>query len=86
MPDLSSRSALRNRDRIADVRENPRHLGHKSPSGIGELHPVAGTVEQGHAHLGFEGLDLLGQRGLGDIQALGCAGEIQLLGDRQEVP
>ena len=43
-------------------------------------------MKQRQSQLGFERLDLLRERGLRDIETLGCAREIQLLGDGQEVP
>lgn len=45
----------------------------------------AGPVKQGHAKLLFEAADLVTQRRLGDVQPLGGAAEVKLLGNRNEV-
>ena len=86
MPDIAERRALRYQYGIADVGEDPGDLRHERFAGIGQLDPVACAVKQGHAHLGFERLDLLRERRLRNIETLGCACEIQLLRDGQEVP
>jgi hypothetical protein len=84
--DLSGSGALRDHYCIADIREDSRNLWHERPAGVGELDPITGAIEQGHANLGLQRLDLLCKGRLGHIEALGRAGEIQFLGDRQEVP
>jgi hypothetical protein len=43
-------------------------------------------VEELAAELRLEAPDLRGERGLGDVEPLGAAAEVQLLGDGQEVP
>ncbi|GAB2683621.1 hypothetical protein GCM10027089_00030 [Nocardia thraciensis] len=45
-----------------------------------------GAVEEPGAQHRLQTLDLLGQRGLSDMQPSGRATEMQFLGDRQEVP
>jgi hypothetical protein len=44
------------------------------------------AVQQPHAQLALQGLDLEAERRLGDAQALGRPAEVQLLGDGDEVP
>jgi hypothetical protein len=47
---------------------------------------AAVALEQRHAQARLERLDLLGERRRGDVQTVGGAAEMQLLGDRDEVP
>ncbi|ANZ41521.1 hypothetical protein BBK82_41800 [Lentzea guizhouensis] len=54
-------------------------------AGAGELDLAGGAVQQGHAELGLQLLDLLGQRRLGHVQAFGGAAEVPFLGDGDEV-
>lgn len=54
-------------------------------SGGGEGDCARGAVEQPRAEQGFQALDLLGERGLGDVQAGGGAAEVQFVGDGQEI-
>ncbi|MNR33826.1 hypothetical protein D3C85_1515370 [compost metagenome] len=53
-------------------------------SGLGQAQGPA-TLQQGHAQLLFELLDLPAQRGLGDVQAFRGTGEIEGFGKRLEV-
>jgi hypothetical protein len=55
-------------------------------SGRGQADGAAVAVEQPYAEVTFERLDLLGQGGTGDQQPLGGAAEVELFGDRDEVP
>ena len=52
--------------------------------GLGQAQRPA-AFEQGHAELVFELLELPAQRRLGDVQALGGAGEIEGFGERLEI-
>ncbi len=54
-------------------------------AGWGEPHTAFGPLEQLDPQLVFEGADLLAKRRLGDVQALGGAPEMELLGDRHEI-
>jgi hypothetical protein len=45
-----------------------------------------GALQQWDAYVRFQLLDLLAKRGLCGVEALGSAGEVQLFGDRDEVP
>jgi len=54
-------------------------------AGLGELERPAAALEQQHPQVILQLLDLPGQRRLGDVQALGRAREVQLLGDGNEV-
>jgi hypothetical protein len=49
-------------------------------------HTVPIAVEQRSAQLSFQHPDLLTQRRLGDEEPLGRVGEVQVFGDRDEVP
>ena len=46
---------------------------------------LADAVEQPMADLGFELLDLVRQRRLGDVDGFGRTGEVELLGERREI-
>ena len=54
-------------------------------AGRREVNPAGGPVEQLDAELIFQLADLLGERWLGHMQALGGAAEVPLLGDCDEV-
>jgi len=51
-----------------------------------EAHRPAVTIEQFHLEVPLERLDLLRQRWPGDAQPFGRPPEIQLIGNRDEVP
>ena len=53
-------------------------------SRVGQLDVRAGPVEQPHAELALEPGDLLAEGRLGDVQALGGAAEVELVGERDE--
>ena len=60
-------------------------LAQERPPGIGELNVPAGPVKQGYPELLFEPTDLVTQRWLRDVEALGSPAEVKLLGDGDEV-
>src|SRR5205814_1036371 len=60
-------------------------FGEKRLTGAGESNPAGDSFEQRDAQLGLEIVDLLGQGGLGDVQAPRGAGESELLGDGDEI-
>lgn len=51
----------------------------------GQTHRTAGAFEQSDAVFAFQPGDLVTERGLHDVTARGGSGEVQLLGDRDEV-
>lgn len=55
--------------------------GLKAAAGVGEGDAAAETIEQGHAQLFFEGLDLRRDVGLHSVDALGGAGKAQFFGE-----
>ena len=57
----------------------------KSGAGIGQGNRPLGALEQQDAEPTLQLLDLLRQRGRADVQALGGTGEVQLLGDGDEI-
>jgi len=57
----------------------------QSRTGGGQGDGTAVTVEQADLQVALERLDLLGQRRTRNVQPLGRATEIQLLGDGHEV-
>jgi hypothetical protein len=56
------------------------------PSGRGQFNVSSISYEQRRAHALLERLDLLRERRRGDVQAFGRSREVQLLGNRDEVP
>src|SRR6185312_2860820 len=63
----------------------PGLLEHRG-SGIGQGDLARGPVQQVDAELLLELANLLADRGLGDVEALGGTAEMQLLGDGDEIP
>jgi hypothetical protein len=68
-----------------DLVDDPPPAVQEHLAGGGEVHPPGGPVQQPHAELLLELADLLGQRRLGHVQALGGAAEVALLGHGDEV-
>ena len=66
--------------------EQPVGLVEEGRAGPGELDAAVVALEQLGAHGLLQLLDLARQRGLGHLQPLGRAAEVQLLGDRHEGP
>jgi hypothetical protein len=60
-------------------------LGEDAP-GFGRAHDPACALEERKAEAVFELPDRLGQRRLSHVQRLGCAAEVQLLEDCEEIP
>jgi hypothetical protein len=55
------------------------------PARLGEFDAAGGAVEERDAQLVLQLFDLLGQRGLGNVQTGGCAPEVALLRESEEV-
>lgn len=53
----------------------------KDDTGIGKANATLATVEEGDAQLLFEGVNLLADRGLAEMEALGCTAEAEFFGD-----
>lgn len=53
--------------------------------GRGEEHVARAALEQGDVQVPFQGLDLLGQRGRGDVEPAGGPPEVPFLGHSKEV-
>jgi hypothetical protein len=60
-------------------------LAEQRASGVGELDATTGPGEQSDPKLLFQPADLVTQGRLGDVQPLGGAPEMELLGDGHEV-
>jgi hypothetical protein len=60
--------------------------GQEEFTGVGELAAPRGCGRSGGAHLLFEVADLPAQGRLGDVEGLGGAAEVPVLGDHCEVP
>ncbi|MPM46789.1 hypothetical protein SDC9_93495 [bioreactor metagenome] len=66
----------------------PKHLAgfiQKHLSYLGQFHLARATDQQHHPQRVLQAADLLAQRGLRGIEALGGAGEVQLFSDRDEI-
>ena len=66
------------------LEDPPRLLEHRG-AGLRQLDAAVGPLQEPDPELGLELADLLAHRGLRDVQALGRAAEVQLLGDGDEV-
>jgi hypothetical protein len=71
-------------DRAFEVCEHASGLRDQGMTGLCEVDPAAGPFEQGDVELPFETLDLVGQRGLGDPEAVSGATEVEMLCDLEE--
>ncbi|MNN04923.1 hypothetical protein D3C81_1176640 [compost metagenome] len=60
-------------------------LGQEQPAGLAQRHSAVGALEQAHAQLLLQRLDLLAQRRLGNAQLQGGAAEVQLFGNGDEI-
>jgi hypothetical protein len=85
LPHLAARDALQLLRQRLRGREQRARTGQQRVAGIGERHRTPRALEQPHAQLRLQRADLLAQRRLGDVQALGGAREVQLLGDGDEI-
>ena len=70
----------------AQLGQDPPRPRDQQLPGLGDRHPARGPLDQRDADLLLEPADLLRQRRLGDVLALGGAGEVALVGERDEVP
>jgi hypothetical protein len=71
---------------MLDATEDVFRLAQEGAAGIGQRHVVTAPIEESDAHLDLELANLLAERGLRRVQPGGGAREVQLFGDRQEVP
>src|SRR5471030_2042192 len=72
-------------DRPFELREHQGHLFLQCFPCLRELDTMLRAREKSRAQLLFKQPDLLAQRGLGNVQARGCAAEMQLVGKHREV-
>ena len=70
---------------IGDGRERRPRVRQRGLARGGQPHGATRPVEQRLTHLAFQPLDLGADRRLRDVDALGGAGEVGLLGDGDEV-
>jgi len=71
--------------RLLGLREDSARMDEKAPPRLGERHPPLGALEQAHAEFVLQVADLHAERGLPDMYAFGCAGEVELLGHGNEI-
>ena len=83
-PDLPAGRAPRVVGGVVEGAEQARDALEQQRAGGGQLDAPRGAGEQRRADLGFEAADLLRQRRLPDVQPVGGAAEVLLLGDRHE--
>jgi hypothetical protein len=67
-----------------DVGQHPRRLRQKAPAGLGQHHSRGAPVEEQHAELVLQRLDLGGEGRLADVQPFGGPREVRKFGDREE--
>ncbi len=87
-PDLAGEATsadLRQAPEVRRVVEQLRRERHQLGSWARQGHRLARALKQLNAELTLERLDLLADRGLGDVQLLGGAPEMQPASDRDEV-
>ncbi|MNL07148.1 hypothetical protein D3C87_1278150 [compost metagenome] len=82
---IATRHALHARAHLLDAGEQLHGVAMERGAGGGQRHAAWLAVEQGHAQLGLQRLQLLGERGLLDAQLLGGAGHGAGFGHGQEV-
>ena len=68
-----------------ELGEHPPGAGHEDIAGVGDRDPASGALDEGQPDLILQSADLLRQRGLGDVLARRGAGEVQFLGQRDQV-
>jgi hypothetical protein len=83
---ISPRAALRHGDGAPGLRQRRVGLGEEQPAGLGQRHAPARALEEPHAELALERLDLQAERRLRHMQPLGRPPEMQLLGNGDEIP
>ena len=71
--------------RRLELGQHPARPDDEDLAGVGQRHVAGGALHQRQPDLVLEPADLLRQRGLGDVLALGRAREVQLLGERDQV-
>ena len=84
--DLAGRHPARGVRRPLDGREDLTRLDEEPRSRRGQLDAPAVALQQSHAKLRLERANLLAERWLRDVQALGRSVEVELLGDCHEIP
>ena len=70
---------------MLDLPQDRLRLGKEGLARLGQLYPSRLAAEQLHLKFGFERPDLLAQRRLLDAEPSRRAGDMALLGDRDEV-
>jgi hypothetical protein len=71
---------------LLELDQDPTCLPQQGSPGRRQLHPAAIAFEEPDADLLLQLGDLTAQGGLGNVQALRCPAEVELLGDGDEVP
>jgi hypothetical protein len=74
----------RSRDRRLDLGVGRAEFVEELPAERGQVHPAGGPGEQGRPEPALKFLDRLADRGRGHAQTPCGAGEVQLLGQREE--
>ncbi len=85
MAGLDARQALHLGVRTLDLGQDPARPADELIPGIGHRHVACGALNERQAELLLEPANLLGQRRLGDVLALGGTREIAFLGQRDEI-
>jgi hypothetical protein len=71
---------------LIDLRQHPLRPHHEALPGRGQRDPAAGAVEQPRAELTFQALHVASERLRGEVVPARSPTEVQLLGQRHDVP
>src|SRR5690606_30158769 len=85
LADLALFGAPHHVHRATDLGQDLPGFLEKQPAGVGQRHMPVAALEQAHAQLLLQRLDLLAQWRLGNAQQFGGPAEMQLLGDGDEI-
>ncbi len=69
-----------------ELGQDPPGASDEQLAGLGDRHLPSRPLDEREAGLLLEAADLLGERGLGNVLALGGAGEVALVSERNQVP
>ena len=71
--------------RVVGLGKEAQRAGIQQRSGVGEADATSAAIEEHRVELAFEQADLLAERRLRHVEALGGPPEVQFLGNRHEV-
>jgi hypothetical protein len=84
--DLAATRSARDRHRMVGIVEDMTGLFEEGAARLRESDEMARAMEEIDPELALQVLDLMGKGGLGDMELFRRATEVQLVGDRDEIP